>query len=98
MVVVDGSRSGENDADEPAEGSLPLELMGVNDINSGVRTIAQVILAAVRIDPADIERSKRIAGDENARDAFGFGGGWGPGAGARTCHRLADCERPGQAE
>jgi hypothetical protein len=26
-----------------------------------------------------------------------LGRGWGPGAGARTCHRLVGCERPGQA-
>src|SRR5580704_9188838 len=97
MVVVDGSRSEELDADESAEGSLPLELMGVDDVNSRIRAVTQVIFATVRIDPADIERSQRIARYENARDAFGLGSGWGPGAGARTCHRFAS-ERPGQAE
>ena len=97
MVVVDGARSVEHDADESAQGPFPLELMGVDDIDSSVRAIAQVILAAIRIDSADIERSKRIAGYGNAGDAFGFGGGWGSGAGA-SCHRLAGCERSWQAE
>src|SRR6202045_2726084 len=97
MVVGDGARSVEHDADESAQGPLPLELTGVDDINSSVRAVTQVILGANRIDPADIERSKRIAGYGNARDAFGFGGGRGSGAGA-SCHRLAGCERSGQAE
>src|SRR5580692_2112493 len=99
MVVVDGVGGIwiEHDADEAADGSLPLERMGVDDVNSGIGAVAQIILAAIRIDPTDIERSKRIAGYENARDAFGFGGGWGSGAGA-SCHRLAGCERSGQAE
>src|SRR5579862_2556777 len=98
MVVVDGPRSVEHDADESADGSLPLERMGVDDVNSRIGAVAEVILAAIRVDPADIERSQRIAGDEYARDAFGLGRGWGPGAGAGTCHRLAGRERSGQAE
>ena len=53
---------------------------GCRYVNSGVRAVTQVILAALRIDPADIERSKRIAGNGNTRDAFGLGGGWGPKA------------------
>ena len=56
MVVVDGSRSVEHDADKSAEGSFPLELMGVDDIDSGVRAIAQVILG----------RSLHIDGDAAA--------------------------------
>src|SRR5258708_6441138 len=98
MVVVYGcSGSIEHDADEAAEGSLPLELFGVDDVNSGIRAVTQVILRALRIDPADVERPKRIAGDEDARDAFGLRGGWGPGAGARTCHGLVGCEEAEQA-
>ena len=85
VVVIDGSRPVELYADEAAEGSFPLELMGVDDVNSRIRAVTQVILAAVRIDPADIERSQRIAGYKNARDALGLGGGWSPGAGARAC-------------
>src|ERR1700688_4348824 len=100
MVVVDGVGGIwiEHDAYEAADGSLPLEGMGVDDVNSGVRAVAQVILATIRVDPADIERPQRIARYENAGDAFGFGSGWGPGAGAGTCHRLVGCERPRQAE
>jgi hypothetical protein len=99
MVVVDGMGHGiEHDADEAAEGSLPLELLGVDDVNSRIRAVTQVIFRALRIDSADIERPQRIARYENARDAFGFGGGWSAGAGARSCHGLVGCERPGQAE
>src|ERR1700676_5421152 len=41
MVVVDGVGGIwiEHDADEAADGSLPLEGMGVDDVNSGVRTV-----------------------------------------------------------
>ena len=97
MVVVDGVRGIwiEHDADESADGSLPLERMGVDDVNSGIGAVAQVILAAIRIDPADIERTQRIARYENAGDTFGLGRAWGPGAGARTCHCLIGRERPG---
>src|ERR1700722_16885486 len=98
MVVFPGPRSVEHESDESADGSLPLERMGVDDVNSRIGTVAQVILAAIRVDPADIERSKRIAGDENARNAFGFGIGRSSWTTARirqrpSCYRRYGCDR-----
>jgi len=70
----------------------------VDDVDACVRAIAQVVLGAIRIDPADVERTQRITGDLDCGQALGFGVGRRarPGAGAER--RAADAERCGTGQ
>jgi len=72
FIVVHGVVWIEHDADESAQDSLPLETVGVDDLDAGVRAIGKVVLAFIRIDEADIERAQWLAGDVNCRQAFGL--------------------------
>ena len=49
---------------------LNLRVCGVDDVDARVRTIGEIVFGAIRIDPADVERPKRIARDLNGREAF----------------------------
>ena len=37
-----------------------------------IRAVAQIVFGTVRINPADVERLQRIAGDQNSRLALGL--------------------------
>ena len=54
-----------------------------------IRAVAQIVFGTVRIDPADVERLQRIAGDQNSRFALGLGRRRRPGTGARSSKRPA---------
>ena len=73
MIVIYRSASAvEYDTDKAADGPLELERLGADDIDTRVRAIRQVVLLAIRIDEADIERLQRIAGDLNRSLACGL--------------------------
>ena len=57
MIIVHGAGSGvEHDPYEKAlsEGPLEGQVEGVNDVDARVRAIGQIVLSAIRIDPADV--------------------------------------------
>ena len=70
MVVVHDASRGEFDPDETADRLLEAVRLGINDVNALVRTVREVVLGAMRIDPADVKRADRIAGYPDCREAF----------------------------
>src|SRR5437773_6956367 len=48
----------ELDADEAAEPPREGEVLGVDDVDARVRAIAEVVLGAMRVDPADVVRHR----------------------------------------
>ena len=96
IVVHSSAGCVEHDAHETAEPPLEGEVVGVDDIDAGVRAISEVVLGAVRIDPADVVRPQRVAGDLDRGPALGLGVGWRARALARRSgeHRAGCRERP----
>src|SRR5215472_2103651 len=87
-IVVNGAVRVESNADETTDGPLEPEVIGGDNVNPGIRTISQIVFRAIRIDPADIERTQRMARNRNGCQAPGLcrrrragtgawrGGGW----------------------
>src|SRR5207249_10063027 len=71
-IVINGAIRVELDADETAELPLEAEVASIDDVDARVRAIGQVVLGAMRVDPADVVRPQRIARDLNRSQAFGF--------------------------
>ena len=86
-IVVHAAGGVELDADETADGPLEGVALRVDDVDARIRAVAQVVLRAIRVDPADIERPERIARDLNRGKAPRFGRDRCPQAAARTCER-----------
>ena len=55
VIVIDGTTSIEDDADEPANGPLPCERLGINHIDARVRAVGQIVFGALRIDPTNVK-------------------------------------------
>src|SRR6516162_329754 len=83
-VVVHRARSVELDADETADRLLKRVLLCVDDVDARVRAIGQIVFGPVWIDPADIKRPQRVAGDLHRCQAFGISCRRRPRAGARS--------------
>src|SRR6185295_281170 len=85
-VVVHSASGVALDADEEALAEKPFEreAIGIDDIDRSIRAVGQVVLGAMRIDPADVVREQRGARNLDRGEALGFSIGrrsW-PGAGA----------------
>ena len=93
-IVVNGAICIELDSHETAEPSLEGEVVGVDDVDARVRAIGEVVLGAMRIDPTDVVRSQRVAGDLDCGQALGLCVGRCPRAGASGECRAGCRERP----
>src|SRR5207247_7391319 len=86
-IVVDCAICIELDAYEKAfaEGPFEGQGAGIDDVDARVRAGGEVVLGTVRIDPADIVRPQRVAGNLDRGPAPGLGVGWRARALARRC-------------
>ena len=83
VIVVHGCAGTiEHDADEAADGPFECQAASVDDIYARIGTVAQIVLGAIRIDPADVERQQRIARDLHRGQAHGLRRGRRARAGA----------------
>src|SRR6266853_2042440 len=62
MVVIHGAIRVELNADETSDRRFEGEGLGIDDVDTEVGTIGEVVLGAFRIDPADVERPERTTG------------------------------------
>src|SRR4029077_15542139 len=99
-VVVHSASGVALDADEEALAEEPFErdLVRVDDIDRSIRAVGQVVLGAMRIDPADVIREQRGARNLNRGEALGFSVGRRPGPGAGAEGRAAKAERGGTGQ
>src|SRR5439155_16998714 len=81
-IVVHRTICVEHDADETGEPPLERVVLGIDDVDARVRAIGQVVLGAIGIDEADVERPERVVRDLNRGQASGLSGGRCPWAGA----------------
>src|SRR3977135_1137982 len=81
LVVVHSSAGPiQHDADKTVDGPFECQILGIDDVDAGVRPVGQIVLRTIRIDEADVEGPQRVAGDLDRRQAFGLRVGWGPWA------------------
>ncbi len=70
-----------------ADGPLEGQGAGIDDVDTPVRAIAQIVFGAMRIDPADVVRLQWFTRDLDCSQAFGLGVGRRsrPGASGVRC-------------
>src|SRR5207244_11434796 len=81
-------------SDEPLE----REVTGVDDDDGRVRAFGQIVLGAIRIDPADVERPQWVARDLNRGQASSVCIGWCAWAGASSERGAGYCQQHGREQ
>src|ERR1700740_1848974 len=86
IFVPGGTGCVQFNPDEPADRLLEGFVLGIDDVDTLVGAIGEVILGAIRIYPADVKRLERIPRYRNCRQALGLSCRWCAWA-LTLCHR-----------